>query len=237
MLTDKQKIFLANSGEFQKLLAADPELKELEASKFDPETELLSLWEMFRGLQFIGKTPIQPLTPALWAFLWVIGNGYARKLENITESDTDVFLYMLSHGLRKLDFTPSELPAKAAGFCASQGLTYEAAAREIVAVIAQAFRPYEMCPSVKGAEGEAPRYDAFWLAGLCSAVAQETNEAASEIMFNMPLSAANYYFVNSIARDPKRGIRRRTPDEVNKAIFERVMHLGEEFAAAHCKEA
>ena len=237
-LTDRQLIFLANSGEFQKLLAEDPVLKELEASKFDPEAELHSLWEMFRGVLFIRKTPIQPLTPALWAFLWVTGNAYARKLEKITESDTDVFFYLLSHGIRKLDLTPAELPGKAAGFCASQGLTYEAAARELVQVINEAFRPYEMCPKVKVAGDEAPHYDAFWLAGLCSIVAQETNETAAEIMFRMPLSAANYYFVNRARReDPKSGIRRRTPEEVNKAIWERVMALAEEYANVHCKEA
>ena len=236
-LTDKQLLFLANSAEFQKLLAEDPVLKELEASKFDPDADLHSLWEMFRGLFFIGQTPIQPLTPALWAFLWGIGNAYAHDFEKITDSDTDVFFFLLAHGLRKLDFTPSELPGKAAGFCASQGFSYEAAVRELVQVINEAFRPYEMCPKVKGAGDEAPHYDALWLAGLCSIVAQETNEPASEIMFSMPLSAANYYFVNRARReDPKSGIRRRTPGEVNKAIWERVMALAEQFCAAHCKE-
>lgn len=235
-LSDKQKIFLANSAEFQKLLAVDRVLKELEASKFDAEAELTSLWEMFRGLLLIGETPVQPMTPALWAFLWGIGNGYAHDLEKITESDTDVFFFLLSHGFRELDFTPAELPGKAAGFCASQGFTYEAAARELVLVINAAFRPFEMCPKVK-AETAPAQYDAFWLAGLCSIVAQETHQPASEIMFSMPLSTANYYYVNRKRReDPKSGIRRRTPDEVNKGIFERVMSLAEKFAAEHCKE-
>lgn len=236
-LTEKQLLFLANSAEFQKLLAEDPVLKELEASKFDPEAELHSLWEMFRGLLLISKTPIQPLTPALWAFLWAIGNAYAHDFAKITESDTDVFFFLLAHGLRKVDLTPSELPGKAAGFCASQGLTYEAAVKELIQVISEAFRPYEMCPKVKGTGDEAPHYDALWLAGLCSIVAQETQQPASGVMFDMPLSAANFYFVNRARReDPKSGIRRRTPEEVNKGIFDRVMHLAEEYANAHCKE-
>lgn len=237
-LSDKQLLFLANSAEFQKLLAEDPVLKELEASKFDPAAELNSLWEMFRGLLFIGKTPVQPLTPALWAFLWVIGNTYTRKtLEEITEPDTDVFFYLLAHGLRKLDFTPSELPGKAAGFCALQGLSYEEAVRELTAVINQAFRPFEMCPAVKGAETAPAQYDAYWLAGLCAVVAQETQQPASGIMFDMPLSAAHYYWVaRRFREDPKSGIRRRTPEEVNKGIFDRVMKLAGEYAKTHCKE-
>lgn len=233
MLTDNQKIFLAQSAEFQKLLADDPELCELEAQQYDPAAEFHALFEMLRGTFTIGRAVIQPLTPAIWAFLWGIGNHYAGDIKKITESDTDVFLFLLANGVKNPGCTPAELPAVASGFCPASELDYVDAAKELIRVINAAFRPFEMLPKTTGQGNSAPaRYDAFWLAQLCSVVAQETGETANAVMFGMPLSACHYYFVNYIRNnDPKTHVHRLTPGEIQKHIFDRVNVLAEEFVA------
>lgn len=230
MLTDHQKIFLAQSTEFQQLLASDPELCELEAQQYDPAAEFYAMLEMLRGTFTIGSSIIQPLTPAIWAFLWGIGNHYAGDMKKITEADTDVFLFLLANGVKNLNCTPAELPALASGFCPASGLDYPDAVKELIRVINAAFRPFEMMPKTNANASTPARYDAFWLAQLCSIVAQETGETANAVMFGMPLSACHYFFVNYIRRnDPKSNVRRRTPGEIQKEIFERVNVLAEDF--------
>ena len=66
MLTAEQQGFLARSPEFQKLLAVDPVLIELDREQVDRRAELLSLQEMLRGTLRIGGVTVQPITPALW---------------------------------------------------------------------------------------------------------------------------------------------------------------------------
>ena len=79
MLTSEQRVFLANSGEFQDLLNSDPHLEELNRLRYDHAAEFYSLMELFRGTFRIGNMPIQPLTPAIWAFLWGINNRYTTN--------------------------------------------------------------------------------------------------------------------------------------------------------------
>ena len=91
-----------------------------------------------------------------------------------------------------------------------------------------------MMPKTTGEKSAPQQYDAYWLAQLCSIVAQETNEKATELMFTMPLSSCYYYLVNYIRKnDPKSMIRRRTPAEIQKEIFERVNVLAEDFCSKH----
>ena len=235
MLTDNQKIFLAQSAEFQKLLAEDPILCELEAQQYDPQAEFYSLMEMLRGTFTIGKSTIQPLTPAVWAFLWGIGNRYTIDLNKVTEIDTDIFLFVLANGVRRLNCSPAELPAAASGSCPAMGLDYRDAFKELTQVIHAAFRPLEMMPKTTGGQSAPPQYDAYWLAQLCSIVAGETNEKATELMFTMPLSSCYYYLVNYNRKNAKNGdmIRRRTPEEIQKGIFDRVNVLAEDFCSKH----
>ena len=234
MLTTEQQVFLAKSPEFQQLLEDDPILLELGRERIDRGEELLSLHEMLRGTLRIGNLTVQPITPALWAFLWVIGNRYTTDIEKVDELDTDIFMFLLAHGIRALDFELDELPVRASGFCADHGLDMLDAVRELVRTINCAFRPLEMMPMPFNVDPEARRYDADWLANITGIVARETNEPAREIIFNMPLSTCFYYYVNAERRNDTKGIIcRRNPAEVNSAILERVDELGEAFCKEH----
>jgi len=234
MLTSEQRIFLARSDEFQDLLNSDPHLEELNRSRYDHNAEFFSLMELLRGSFRIGSLQIQPLTPAVWAFLWGINNRYTTRIREVTESDTDIFLYLLANGVRDLDCDVDELPAVASGFCPACGLDYPAAARELIQTVELAFRPLEMLPKTEGSSSEPPCYDADWLVQLCSVVAQESHEKAADVMFNMPLSSCLYYFVNARRKNDVKGlIRKRTSGEISREIVQYVDALGEKFIKEH----
>lgn len=237
MLTTKQRIFLSQSQDFQDLLNTDPYLNELNRSKYDHAADFFALMELLRGPFRIGNMPIQPLTPAVWAFLWGIGNRYTTGSLEVTESDTDVFLYLLANGVRNLGCDIDELPAIASGFCPSMGLDYQTAVSELNQTIHAAFRPLEMLPKTKGSSSDQVCYDADWVVRLCSVAARESNEKAADIMFNMPLSTCFHYYVNAMRQNDTEGlIRKRTSGEIAREIVQYVDRLGEKFIAEHCHQ-
>jgi len=234
MLNVEQQIFLARSPEFQRIIKEDPVLIELGRTHIDRGEELLSLQEMFRGTLRIGDVIVQPITPALWSLLWCIGNRYTTDLQKIDELDTDVFMYLLALGVRRLDIEWELLPVKASGFCKAHNIDILDAVQELVQTINLAFRPLEMLPQAVAEDPEGRRFDAEWLAHLTATVARETNEPAREVMFDMPLSTCYYYYVNAMRRNDLKGlIRRPSSAEINQAILARVDELGEQFCKEH----
>ena len=235
MLTTDKQIFLARSPEFQRILKEDPVLIELGRTHIDRGEELLSLVEMFRGTLRIGSVTVQPITPALWSLLWCVGNRYTTDIQKVDELDTDVFMYLLALGVRRLDIEWELLPVKASGFCKAHGIDILVAVQEIVQMINLAFRPLEMLPyTVATEDPDGRRFDAEWLSQLTATVARETNETAREVMFDMPLSTCYYYYVNAMRRNDIKGlIRRPSSVEVNQAILARVDELGEQFCKEH----
>ena len=225
-LNDADLIELANDDDFQKIIATDPELDRLDAEKYDERKEFFALnWMLGLAPVSIGRLPIlHPLTPAKWAFLWGIKNAYALS-GTCTPKDADIFLFVLANDLRDLGCTVPELPAKAAGYTAAAGLSFQAAHEEISFLIAVSFLPLQLLPRSK--DDTPPHYDVEWLAELVSVVAKESGETASYVMHEMSLTAASAYVVSARkAVDFKHEVRRRVPKEIAAAIMDRSYALG-----------
>ena len=109
MITKEQLKFLAASAEFQKLLEEDEHIRELEASKYNRREEFLALRSVLLLPSCIGPLRIRPVTPAIWSYLWALGNNYTGDIRKADDMDTDIFLYLLSHDLHDLYDTPAEL--------------------------------------------------------------------------------------------------------------------------------
>jgi hypothetical protein len=228
-LTDADLIELANDDDFQAIIASDPELDRLEAEQYDEQKEFFALnWMLGLAPVAVGRLPIlKPLTPAKLAFLWGIKNAYALG-GTCTPKDADIFLFVLASDLRDLGCTVPELPAKAAGFAARAGLSFQAAHEEISFLIAVSFLPLQMLPRSK--DNTPPRYDVEWLADLVSVVSKESGENASFIMHEMSLTAACAFVVSARkAVDTKHEVRRRVPTEIATEIMDRSYALGRAF--------
>lgn len=233
MLTHKQRIYLASSKEFQQIADSDPELKRINDSKENKGAELFTLAEMFRSVIRLGKVYVQPITPAIWAFLWAIDNSYTKRLQQISPEDTDVFFWVLHHGIRKLECEVEEIVVRCAGAVEEAGMDYEEAAAELLQLIHYTFRPLSFLPPNNSTDDNRI-YDTFWLTRICDIAAVESGEKASDIMFNMPLSTCFLHYVHQCAKNDRKGlIRRRTPQEINQQIIDRLEQLGEDFCTKH----
>ena len=234
MFTENQLRTLAASAEFQRLLAEDPHLRELEESKYDRRDEYLGLRNAFRFSFSLGPLELHPPTPALWAYLWATGNAYASDCEHADDLDTDIAVFLLSKGWEELEHAPAEIAAAAIGFCGKNGIDYEEAKNLICELISRAFRPLRMLPERASEKTSVPPvFDIDWLTKLCSIVARECNENASHVMFEMSLGACCSYFIQAMRRkNPGTDIRRRNNAELCREIYEYTMHLAKEYLRA-----
>ncbi len=209
--------------EFQAILVNDPELRRLDQFALDSGAEFALLLDAL-GCRFgIGALPVRPLTAAGWAFLWTIGNGYARDIPP-TQSDMDVALYVLSRDVRDLRCRPEELPARASGYAAQTGVPLGELTGEIAAMISTAFSPLAMIPAEKGGANKPVTFDADWLVRTAAIAAREGNVTIDQAMFEMPLSRVTLLFVAFLRRKSLNGdkIGRVPSQDVTRAIMRRI---------------
>ena len=236
-LSNSDLIELASDPAFQAIFAADPELDRLEAEAYDEQREFFALnWFLGLAPVKVGNLPLHQLTPGRWAFLWAIGNGYARK-GTVTLTDVDVFLFILAKDLRDLGCEIPDIPKKAAGMAAAAGLTFQQAHDEILYLIKVAFLPLQMLPRDKPDDLKPSRFDVEWLAELISVVTKESGEPARYIMHEMPLTAACAYVITARKTvDTNHEVRRRTEGEIAEEIMNRSYELGSQYLAEKRKQ-
>ncbi len=234
-MTEKQLRQLAASGEFQELLRNDRQIKRLEALKYNPRDEFLSICEVLGMKLRFRHLELNLLTPAVWTYLWTIRSPYTGNIEKADELDTDIFLYLLAVDLRKLgDISPERIAGDADGFCRRNAIVWEEAKLWLTERIYFAFRPFEMLPDQqRESRGSTEiRCDMDWMTRFCSIVARETCEPVATVMFDMGLGCCCAYLIQALRRkDRKHLIYRRTDPELCKQIYEHTLLLAEQFLA------
>ncbi len=137
MQPDEMKLLAG--AEFNRILSADPVLKELEAAKYDEGAEFLALLAVLQigGLGIrIGNLPVREvLTPAKWALLDIFKSPFLRG-GTVSTADADLFLYILAQpDLRCMALALHEIPGAASGYSAATGLNFESVCAEIKSVV------------------------------------------------------------------------------------------------------
>ena len=222
---------MANDDDFQKILAEDKILNELEAEKNNATDEYFQLMMVLSKIFKIGGISVSCITPAIWAYLFSIGNGYTIAEKPITDMDTDIFIYILSKGLTSIN---QNIVENAAGFCKSNNLDYFQTQADLKTLIYLSFRPLEMLKMLPSIKGDGVRFNADWLTKITSVVCPMTNKTSDEVIFNMSLTEVFYYFVQMARKtDTNNLIKRLNSDQINQAIFTRTMELGKQYYQTH----
>ena len=234
-LTAEQKIFLASSAEFQKLVAEDEVLKELDASKIDFDREGILLWDALGGITEICGMKVSPITPAIWSNLWLLHSPLATG-EKPEFSDVAVAVYMLTHSFAESAW--EDLPERAAKYAEGVSLTPEIAPdvwAELCGMVETAFSPLKMLPQTP-ASGELV-FDADWLLSVCSVVSAEAGITIRDAALNFPLSAAfGLMVIRARKANPNAVYGKHTPEWIDKAVMERIADLQELFIKEHFKQ-
>ena len=230
MLTTGEKIFLANSAEFQRILAEDVFLQELTKTESSKADELQNLAALTNAPSKIGPLKIQPLTAGLWSFLWCLDNKYTSDMKQVTEIDTDLFLYLLCQ--KHIEFNKScvkDLLCRSFGWGKKFGITHSEAAAFLMQLINRSFFPLSLLPESSSAQ-DAPEWDCFWLTQYGCLAAQESGQSIEYCMFKMPLQLGFYCMINAFRKNDIKGlIRKRTAKEKAEDIGKYVEKLGKNF--------
>lgn len=234
-MVNKELFAVMQDDEFEKILNADQVLDELERSKYNRQDEYFQFLNVTGNLFKICGIHVQPLTPAIWCFLWILENGYTLRTKPVTNEDTDMFLYIISHGIKNIGNSLTELYFDSKEYCSQNNIAYDEAQIDIKTTIGLTFKPLEMVPNLSSTEHlEENVFDVDWLTRICSIVAEETNYTPEYIMFQMSLNSCYYYYVNHLRKnDTKNLIRKRTSGEINQAIYERTVELAQQYYEAN----
>lgn len=236
MQTPEQKLFLASSAEFQKLIAEDADLAELDASRIDFDLEGILLWDVLGGFTEICGMKVMPITPAIWSNLWLIHNPLATG-QKPDYKDVCIAVYMLTHSY--VESASSDLETRALEYAKEKSLTPEISPdvwRELCGLVNVAFSPLKMLPQVTHASGD-PLFDADWLLSVCSVVSAEAGITLRDAALNFPLSAAfGLMVIRARKANPNATYAKHTPEWIEKAVMARIEQLSDEFLKEHYKK-
>lgn len=212
---------------FQEILKNDQIINELQKEKNNASLEFNQLMAILSKIYKINGVVVQALTPAVWSFLYSIGNAYTKKDKVVQKIDTDIFMYIISRGISNLE---QDLIVSAAGFCEEHGIDYGQTEYDIKNFIHLMFRPLQMFNSYSTESTEQVRFNADWITKIVSVVAPLTNKTSDDIIFNMSLTQCFYYMIQHARKfDDKGLIKRKNSDEIEAEIFKRTLELGKDY--------
>lgn len=229
MLTAEQRMYLANSTEFQQFLASDKQMESLARNRTDPGRRTAGVLDFLGCPNHFRTYSLHPLTPAVWSLLWVVGNHYVIDCKGITEADTDVFLWLLRHDPCEPLPEVEKIPLLASGIVLRLGLEYPEAAGALLDMVCTAFEPLRMLPDSFAPSPAPAEYGADWLAQISSVAAGETNLTIREVLQKMPLSVCCHYYLTYLRKQGVRGIAVRTDSRIAGEMMDCAERLGECF--------
>lgn len=224
-MNENIQMLLAMSADddFQIILQTDPILEQLQKQKFSTQQEYSQLMYTFSGLIQIHGVVFHVLTLGLWSFLYSIKNPIVCGEDNPTETDIDVFLYLLHQGYQGVS---EDLFQNAKDFCLKHEIDYTEALIAIYKLVKMAFRPMQMLPTQLSTNQQS-RFNLEWLTSIVSTVCRMVNCDRQYALYKMSMTEAFYYVVHHLRQNDIKGqIRRRNSDQINAEIYKRTMELG-----------
>ena len=217
--------------QFRQILANDPIIENLEKQKFNPQSEYWELMQILSGKSSLNDLVFNPLTLSAWSFLYSIKNTYVVG-GTITEKDTDIFLYILHHGL---DNITDDLFEDSKDFCVKNNIEYIDAKLYILEMIQLSFRPLQMLPKTNS--DEKSRFNTEWFTSIASIVYKQIGADRLFIYHKMSLIQVFSHVVNHLKQnDVKNQIKRRNSAEIDAEIYKRTYYLGELYYQSKYKE-
>lgn len=231
MIYTPDELALLAGAEFNRILAEDPVLAELEARKYDQSMDSHALLEIMGvGTFRIGKLPVRPMTAAKWAFLWMLRSPFVCHQGKAAVQDLDVLLYILAcPDLRTQNIALSDIPAAASGYSAAPAQTIAETVQDAQMLIRSAFYPLSLLPPAAHISDGDPVYDGVWVTRIAGIAARESGHAYMYCLHEMSLSACCAFYANWRAREDGTELRRHNSAETEAAIRERIEELTLQF--------
>ena len=221
---------LTSDKEFQDRFANDKKLDEIDELKINKGEELKFIQLLLTNKIEIQNHIFKAMTPAIWSFLWIIDSPFVCFDKNITQSDVDIFFYLLENGVGDCD--PVRIVTESLQFTSRCiQITFDEAFGIITEIIKLSFKPLNLFPN-SNSKGQNI-FDADFLTSLVTRVRQVTGYNPDYILNEMSMSSVCYYFAQFARVNGNENIFRRTEEEIlimqdlraSELIVERLIEL------------
>ena len=197
---------------FQKRFAEDEVLDQLEQLKYNPFIQYNQLQLLLHNkVKFFGLA-FNPITLALWSFLYTIKSPIIFKQKDCTMVDLDLFFYLLQTG--NFNSTVETLIKNSTNYCKNVLQLSEEQVKQIMQKLVKvSFRVLNMFPKYSS-EDCKPVFNVDWLTSIATKVCQVSNYNIQEVYTQISVCEAFYLFAQYCREKGSEAIFLRTEEEI-----------------------
>ena len=204
---------LTEDDQFQKIFAEDEQLDYLDSLKHDKQIEFYELQLLLKKSIVLSGVKINPLTVALYSYLYSISSPIVFDIKKTTLIDLDVFFYLLQTKDYNADI--KQVFTKSLGYTKIRmNLDEEGVIKLFQKIYKIEFRCLNLFP--KSNQQKEPLFNVDWITSIISKVKPLTSYSTEELYQDVSLTQIYYYFANFCRMQGDQRIFIRTQDEILK---------------------
>ena len=217
------EIYLLTSDEqFQKRFGEDEVLDQLDQLKYDPFIQYCELQLMLHNKLKMNEVELEPLTLAMWAFLYTLKSPIVTEGENITMLDVNMFFYLLQ--TKKFDETLNQILQNSMNYCVEKMGVSEAEAVDMFKKLLKInFRVLNMFPRLRIEKKNV--FNGDWMTSIVSKVKQVSSYSTQELYKEISFCEVYYLFAQYCRQNGSEAIYLRTEEEIQIEIDKRSTEL------------
>lgn len=202
---------LTEDEQFQKIFKEDEQLDYLESLEHDKQIEFHQLQLMLRKKLNIFGLEFNPLTIALYSYLYSIQSPIVFDIKKSTLIDLDVFFYLLQ--TKDFNWNMKQVLSKSVGYTKNVLHLDE---KQIVKVFEQIYRIEFRCLNLfpKTDQQKKPLFNVDWITSITGKVKPLTSYTTEQIYKDISITEVYYYFANYCRQQGDQRIFIRTEDEI-----------------------
>ena len=218
----QQAVFnLTEDQEFQKIFAEDKQLDYLQSLKHDKQIEFYELQLLINKKIRLFDIDFNPITIALYSYLYSIKSNIVFDIDHITTVDLDLFFYLLQ--TKDYNFDLKQLLIKSMGYCQKElKLSLNQTIELFKKIYKIEFRCLNLFPRTN--QQKEALFNADWMTSIVSKVKPLTSYSTVQLYKDVSLSQIYYYFANYCRMQGDQSIFIRTEEEI---LFEEDLRMCE----------
>lgn len=197
--------------QFQKRFSQDKELDKLDEQKHDKEIQFYQLQLLLNRCMNLCNIKFNPITIALFCYLYTIKSSVIVKDRDITMIDLDIFFYLLQ--TKDYNFDIKSVYQKSLNYC-SRVLHLEQ--KDVISVFNKIykvqFRVLSLFPN-KGEESQC-LFNLDWALNFVSRIKPLVSYSTMQIYKDVPITQLYYYFADYCRGNGSDSIYIRTEQQI-----------------------
>lgn len=219
----QQIALLTKDQQFQQRFSKDEVLDKLDEQKHNQQIQFLQLQLLLKKKIKLYGIEFNPITVALFSYLYAIRSPIVRKKADITVIDLNIFFYLLQ--TKDYNSNIAEVLQKSLNYCERVlQLTTEQATNAFNKMYKVQFRVLSMFPSYSNTESEN-LFNLDWALSLVSKVKGQVSYTTEQLYNDVSIMQIYYYFADYCRSNGSEAIFIRTEDEILFEEDKRVCQL------------